>query len=278
MGKDDGKRMGMKQNVGLELNNVYRGDCLVWMPEIKDSSIDMVLTSPPYDKLRTYNDSLDWGEHVWKPVAKDLFRVVKNGGIIVWVVRDSTVSGGKTGTSFRQALYFQEIGFNIHDVMIWEKQTFTDTGSLKVRYGNVFEFMFVFVKGKIQTFNPIKDRENKEYGRKKHGTVRQTDGTVKPISSIGKKIPKFGQRFNVWKINTEVSNRNRFHPAQFPEALARDHILSWSNQGDVVLDPFAGSGTVGKMAKILKRNYILIEKDDEYARIAIDRIDGIGKV
>jgi len=191
---------------------------------------------------------------------------------VVWIVGDATVKGSETGTSFRQALYFMECGFNLHDTMIWKKQTFTDTGSLKTRYGSVFEYMFVLSKNKIKSFNAIKDRKNKKPFAKKHGTVRQKDGSFKPISNIGKLIGEYGQRFNVWEINTEVSNSKRCHPAQFPEQLAHDHIISWSNEGDTVLDCFLGSGTTGKMAKQLNRNFIGIEISQEYLDIAKERI------
>ena len=251
------------------------GDCLERMKEIPDGSVDLTVTSPPYDNLRTYNNTLDWGEHVWKPVLQELFRVTKDGGVVVWIVNDATIKGSETGTSFRQALYFKECGFNLHDTMIWEKQTFTATGALKTRYAQVFEYMFVFTKGKVKTFNPIKDRLTKGK-RKKHGTVRQSDGTTKKQSSIGKVYSeKEAQRFNVWKINTECSNNNRFHPAQFPEQLANDHIISWSNEGDTVLDCFMGSGTTGKMAKLNNRKFIGIEKDETYFKIAQDRIAAI---
>ena len=245
------------------------GDCLEKMKDIPDGSVDLVVTSPPYDNLRTYNGyTFDF-----EGIAKELFRVIKQGGVIVWVVGDATIKGSESGTSFKQALYFKECGFNLHDTMIWKKQTFTDTGSLRVRYGGVFEYMFILCKGKIKTFNPLKDRKNKLPGKKKHGTVRQSDGSLKPISSIGKKIGEYGQRFNVWEINTEVSNSKRKHPAQFPEQLAEDHIISWSNEGDVVFDPFTGSGTTGKMAKLNNRNFIGIEISEEYLNIAKERIN-----
>ena len=127
--------------------NLMLGDCLERMKEIPDGSVDLTVTSPPYDNLRTYNNSLDWGEHVWKPVLQELLRVTKKGGVVVWIVGDATIKGSETGTSFRQALYAKEIGFNLHDTMIWNKPTFTATGALKVRYAQVFEYMFVFSKG-----------------------------------------------------------------------------------------------------------------------------------
>jgi DNA modification methylase len=249
-------------------NKVIQGDCLEVMKDIPDKSIDMILTSPPYDNLRDYKGyTFDF-----EGIAKEIYRVLKDGGVVVWVVGDATIKGSETGTSFKQALYFKECGFNLHDTMIWHKQTFTDTGSLRVRYGGVFEYMFVLSKGSTKTFNPIKDRINKTAGRKKSGTVRQIDGSTKPISSKGKTYSVNGQRFNVWKVNTEVSNARRVHPAMFPEQLAHDHIISWSNEGDTILDPMAGSGTTLKMAKKNNRNYIGIEISPEYIDIINKRL------
>jgi len=243
------------------------------MKEIEDGSVDLTVTSPPYDGLRKYKNSLEWGPHVWTYALESLLRITKDGGVVVWIVSDATRDGSESGTSFEQALFAREIGFNLHDTMIWRKQTFTDTGSLRVRYGGVFEYMFVFSKGKPKTFNPIKDRETKG-PRKKHGTVRQSDGTTKKQSSIGKVYSnKLAQRFNVWDINTECSNRLRCHPAQFPEQIANDHIVSWSNEGDTVFDPFMGSGTTGKMAVLNGRKFIGIEKVEDYFNIAKTRIE-----
>lgn len=252
---------------------LVQGDCLEKIKDQGDATIDLTVTSPPYDKLRTYNGSLDWGEHVWKPLLKEMFRVTKVGGVIVWVVGDATVKGTETGTSFKQALYAVECGFNLHDTMIWNKGNFTAVGALKTRYAPVFEYMFVFTKGVPKTFNPIKDRINKKYGVKYTQTVRQADGTTKDGCGKGKKtIKKFGQRHNIWLIRPEMSNSKRCHPAQFPEQLVYDHIISWSNPGDMVFDPFMGSGTTGVVAKTLNRKFIGIEKDPKYFQIAKKRI------
>jgi len=262
---EDGKRYNMR---------LINGDCLKEMDKLIQEGVrvDMVLTSPPYDNLRDYGkDFTGWGEHIWKPCLDKIFTILKDGGVCVWVVNDATIKGSETGTSFKQALYWMEIGGNLHDTMIWEKPIFTATGALKVRYAQVFEYMFIFVKGKIKTFNPIKDRKNKSFGAVKCGTVRQANGSMKGISSKGKPIAEYGQRYNVWKMNTE--NNNIFkHPAPFPEVLAKDHILSWSNKNDTILDPFMGSGTTGKMCKVLNRNFIGIELDDGYFQVAKERI------
>jgi len=256
--------------------NLMLGDCLERMKEIPDGSVDLTVTSPPYDNLRNYNNSLDWGEHVWKPVLEELFRVTKRGGVVVWIVNDATIKGSETGTSFRQALYAKEIGFNLHDTMIWNKGNFTAVGALKTSYCPVFEYMFIFSKKKPKTFNPIKDRKNKRFGDKYHQTVRQADGTTKDGHGKGKKrIAEYGQRHNIWLNYPEKSNTKRCHPAQYPENLVKDHIMTWSNEGDVVLDSFMGSGTTGVACKNLNRKFIGIEKDETYFKIAQDRIAAI---
>jgi site-specific DNA-methyltransferase (adenine-specific) len=252
---------------------LIQGDCLQEIKSLGDATVDLTVTSPPYDKLRTYDGSLDWGEHVWKPILREIYRVTKPGGVVVWVVGDATVKGTETGTSFKQALYAMESGFRLHDTMIWNKGNFTAVGALQTRYAPVFEYMFVLTKDKPKTFNPIKDRPNKHYGTKYHQTVRQADGTTKEGCGKGKKtIKKFGQRHNVWLLRPEMSNTKRCHPAQFPEKLAHDHIISWSNAGDTVFDPFMGSGTTGVVAKTLGRNFIGIEKVPKYFLIAQNRI------
>jgi len=251
------------------------GDCLEKMLDIPDGSVDLTVTSPPYNNLRTYNGNNDqWGEHVWKAVLQELYRLTKQGGVVVWVVGDATIKGSETGTSFKQALWAMDCGFNLHDTMIWNKGNFTAVGALKTRYAPVFEYMFIFSKGKPGTFNPIRDRRNKHYGDKYHQTVRQADGSTKDGHGKGRKrIGEFGQRHNIWLLPPENSNSKRCHPAQYPEHLAEDHIISWSNEGDIVLDPFMGSGTTGVICKKLNRRFIGIELDEQYFEIAQKRIN-----
>ena len=254
----------------MEINKIYNENCLNTMSRMQDNFIDLTVTSPPYDNLRTYNDNIDksWGEHVWKPILKELYRVTKEGGVVVWVVGDATINGSETGTSFKQALYAIECGFNLHDTMIWNKGGFTAVGALKTRYAQVFEYMFIFVKGKLKTFNPLKDRLNKEQTGIFSKNKRLPNGSIKKVVKYGKRN-KYGQRFNIWKLaNTDRSN----HPAIFPEKLAHDHIISWSNEGDLVYDPFMGSGTTAKMAKFNKRNYIGSEISEEYVKLTNRRI------
>jgi site-specific DNA-methyltransferase (adenine-specific) len=254
---------------------LYHGDCLDIMPiKVPDKSVDLTVTSPPYDNLRTYNNSLEWGEHIWKPIIKELYRITKSGGVVVWVVGDATIKGSETGTSFRQALHFMDCGFNLHDTMIWSKPSFTAVGALKTRYAQTFEYMFVFSKGKIKTFNALKDRKTTSRSKDKHGMIRQKDGGFRPMSNRGKQYGEFGIRYNVWDMPPVMSNIERKgHPAQFPEQLAQDHIISWSNENDIVFDPFLGSGTTGKMAILNNRNFIGIEKDETYFNIAKNRIE-----
>lgn len=251
----------------IELHN---GDCLDVMAGLEAGSVDLTVTSPPYDNLRTYNGSLnDWTVDKWKAIIAELYRVTKDGGVVVWVVADATIKGSETGTSFRQALHAMECGFRLHDTMIYAKPNFSAVGALKTRYAPVFEFMFVWSKGAPKAFNPLKDRKAKTAGKAKSGTVRQRDGTTKRMSNEGWIQPECGQRYNIWEISPQTQPG---HPAPFPEALARDHILSWSNPGDTVLDPFLGSGTTGKMAVTLCRHFIGIERDTDYFAIARERI------
>jgi DNA modification methylase len=238
------------------------------MSKMPSNYVDLVVTSPPYDNLRDYKGY----SFEFEKIAKELYRVVKDGGVVVWVVSDGTVNGSETGTSFKQALYFKEIGFNIHDTMIWQKPSFNSVGDLQTRYAPVFEYMFVFSKGKPKAFNPIKDKKNINFGVKMHGTKRLANGDFKPISSNNKMITEYGVRYNIWQINAEMTNNNRLHPAVFPEQLAYDHIISWSNENDIVYDPFTGSGTTCKMAHYSRRNYIGSEISKEYCEIAEQRL------
>ena len=245
----------------LEINKCYNENCLDTMARIPDGFIGLTVTSPPYDNLRTYNGySFDF-----EVVAKELWRITKQGGVVVWVVGDATIKGSETGTSFRQALYFKEIGFNI-ETMIWEK---TGSGCLgsNLFYGQNFEFMFILTKGKPKTTNLICDRENKV----KSGTVKVNSSlnqSGKGTTRIIERKP-FGKRNNIWRFDTQKGSE---HPAPFPEQLANDHIISWSNEGDLVYDPFMGSGTTAKMAILNKRNWIGSEISDEYCKIIERRI------
>jgi len=249
------------------------GDCIEKMKDIPDNSIDMVMTSPPYDNLRDYGkDFTGWGEHIWKPVLEGIFRVLKDGGVCVWVVGDATINGSETGTSFRQALYWMEIGGKLYDTMIWNKNNCSSVGSMR-RYENTFEYMFILSKGTPITTNIIKDKPNIRAGELQYGSIRQKDGVVRKTSQYGKRvIAEFGRRQNVWTIFPAKSSKERLHPAPFPEVLAKDHILSWSNENDIILDPFMGSGTTGIACHELGREFIGIELDEGYFKIAQTRI------
>ena len=260
----------------MEINRIYNMDCLDGMRMLPDNSIDLTVTSPPYDNLRTYN-GFSWD---FESVAKELYRVSKQGGIVVWIVGDSTVKGSETCTSFKQALFFKEVGFNLHDTMIYEKPPRGAVGNNR-GYWQSFEYMFVFSKGKPKTINLIKDRKNSEVRSGDKGTKRLQDGTLKHISRSG--YGEFGRRTNIWRygIGKGQSTKDDVafkHPAMFPEKLAKDHIISWSNEGDIVLDPFMGSGTTAKMALLNNRQYIGFELSEEYCEIANARIAEVEKL
>ena len=245
------------------LGKLYHGSCEDIMPELEQ--VDLTVTSPPYGKLRDYHGYT----FNFKAIANQLYRITKDGGVIVWVVGDETINGSESGESFRQALYFKEIGFNLHDTMIYQKHNFSNPSN--TRYHQIFEFVFVLSKKCPKTFNPIKDRKNIEadkIGSWGKNTVRQKNGSFK----INKKKVNsgHGMRYNIWRIKTEM---NPLHPAQFPEALAQDHIISWSNPNDIILDPMAGSGTVPKMCERLNRRWVACESSEEYCELSAKRIE-----
>jgi site-specific DNA-methyltransferase (adenine-specific) len=244
------------------------------MSRMPDFFIDLTITSPPYDNLRDYKGY----NFSFKEIAKELFRVTKNGGVIVWVVGDSVINGSESGNSFRQALFFMECGFRLHDTMIYSKTPSYPAAKGDKRYSQSFEYMFILSKGEPMHVNLLKDRKNKWGGSQSWGNTseRKKDGTIKIREKIN--VQDFGYRFNNWEYSTGKGNSSNDeiafkHPAIFPEKLAEDHILSWSNEGDLIYDCFGGSGTVAKMAHKWKRNWILSEISAEYVEIAKKRIN-----
>ena len=250
----------------MKLNTIYNESNIDTMARMPDNFINLTVTSPPYDGLRTYNGY----SFSFEDIAKELFRITKQGGVVVWIVGDATINGSETGTSFKQALYFKEIGFNLHDTMIFQKSSPPIIPTVK-RYQPNFEYMFILTKGKIKTFNPIRveklytdNRTEKNWHRKKN-----SDFVFGKRNKTNDKIKN-----NVWHYAVSGGNLTKDkinHPAMFPEKLASDHIISWSNESDLVYDPFMGSGTTAKMANKLKRNWIGSEISKEYCEIAKKR-------
>lgn len=248
----------------MTINKIHNENCLETMARMPNDFIDLTVTSPPYDNLRTYNGySFDF-----ESIAQELFRVTKQGGVVVWVVGDATIRGSESGTSFKQALYFKEIGFNLHDTMIWHKKNTFNFGSNNC-YKQIFEYMFVFSKGKPKALNLIKDINTKQGGKEVKGARKNKDGSRDIVPNFI--VSDFKKRDNVWSINT--TNTSFKHPAVFPEQLANDHIISWSNKNDLVYDCFMGSGTTAKMALLNDRNYIGSEISKEYVEIANKRLE-----
>lgn len=247
---------------------IFNNDCCDVMRYMTENNIkfDMCVTSPPYDQLREYNNSSTWNFEKFQEIANLLFKTVNDGGIIVWVVGDACINGGETLTSLKQALYFQEIGFKCHDTMIYEKNSSSfpakRTGK---RYTQIFEYMFVFTKGKIKTGNLLCDKKNKWAGYTNFGNNTQydKDGTLKQTEDI-KPVPEYSPRNNIWKYTTGFNVNTGKHPAVFPYQLAVDNILSWSNEGDLIFDPFLGSGTTCAAAIANNRRFIGCEIDSNY--------------
>jgi len=258
-------------------NKIIQGNHLDVLKRYPDDTFDMSITSPPYDKLRTYEGY----DFKFEPLAHELYRTLKPGGVLVWVVNDSTVNGSETLTSAKQKIFFrEECGFNIHDTMFYEKNgaAFPE----QKRYYQVIEYMVILSKGKPLTLHLLKDRKNRwEKGKwSQKASKREKDGTLTfrtvPIT------PKFGIRFNLWRYSTgagyhDTDGLSSQHPATFPEKLAEDHILSWSNPGDVILDPMCGSGTTCKMAAKHQRQYIGIDISEKYCELARERLDRFTK-
>lgn len=256
---------------------LIHGDCIEEMQKLIDDGVqvDLTVTSPPYDNLRNYNNSLNWDFDVFKQVANKLYNITTDGGVVVWIVNDATINGSETGTSFKQALYFKEIGFRLHDTMIYKKTgiPFPEIN----RYYPCFEYMFVLSKGKPKTYNLIQDKHNTSKGQLISNTERQVDGSMKQSSGRkkGRRMKEKGVRTNIWEYKTgSNSSKNPIafqHPATFPLELAKDHIISWSNEGDLVLDCFMGSGTTGVACQELNREFIGIEIEEKYYNIAKER-------
>lgn len=263
----------MSEKIGpYELDSIYTGECSRLMASLPDGCIDLTVTSPPYDNLRTYNGYV----FNFEAIAQQLWRVTKAGGAVVWVVGDETKNGSETGTSFRQALYFMGLGFNLHDTMIFHKKPIPSVAIMQKRYEQEFEFMFVFSKGIPGTCNHLREKKLWEDRRITKRAQRNEAGKETTMKT-GKGDDKI--KGNVWRYSVgggHVTN-DKFahaHPAIFPEALARDHILSWSNPGDLVLDPMCGSGTTCKMAKEQGRRWLGFDISAEYVELARLRVEG----
>lgn len=250
----------------IEINKTYNENCIQTMHKMPDNLIDLTVTSPPYDNLRDYKGY----SFPFEEIAKELFRVTKEGGVVVWVVSDATINGNESGTSFKQALYFKEIGFNLHDTMIWTKDGGGAIGSNKC-YTQNFEYMFIFSKGKINTANLIYDKPNGSFGKNKSGIGRRLVNGKHKIENR-KQSTEFSRRNNYWYIAPQKGE----HPAVFPEKLANDHIITWSNENDLIYDPFMGSGTTAKMAILNNRKYIGSEISTDYCKIIETRIKDCG--
>jgi site-specific DNA-methyltransferase (adenine-specific) len=252
---------------------LIQGDCLDVMARLEAGSVDLTVTSPPYDNLRTYNGSLnDWTPAKWKASIAELYRVTKNGGVVVWVVADATINGSETGTSFRQTLHAVKCGFSIHDTMIYHREGPPLSHN---RYEQKFEFMFVWTKGKPSTFNGLREPAIYAGESRASKTMRQDGDHLSSRSAKGV-TAKTRLRGNVWKyaVGYNCSAKDKIahgHPAIFPEALASDHIISWSNPGDTVFDPFLGSGTTGIAALRTGRSFVGVERNKEYFEIALER-------
>jgi site-specific DNA-methyltransferase (adenine-specific) len=270
----------------MEVNKTYNENCLETMGKMPNNFIDCTVTSPPYDDIRNYNnkikglsDEFNGYSFPFEDIVRELYRVTKKGGIVVWVVNDATHNGSETLNSFRQALFFKEVGFRMHDTMIYRK--LNPVPNAGKRYQQMFEYMFVFSKGSPKTTNiSLRERSNKcedkrtyrkkKFSRNQDGEFNENDYFVKEM------VPEY----NIWDFyvgwgNTTKDDVAFEHPAIFPEELVKRHIESWTNEGDLIYDPFMGSGTTSKMSILSKRNYIGSELSEEYCEIEKRRLSQI---
>lgn len=251
---------------------ILLGDAAEVLKDFNDNCIDLTVTSPPYDNLRFYKGNSEFN---FEEIAKQLFRITKIGGVVIWVVGDATVNHNESGTSFKQALHFKKIGFKLNDTMILQTKGFSIPSSKAMgRYHQVFQYIFVLSKEYVKTFNPLIDRKNKKFGQINIRKKRTNKDQLKHWSSK-MIVSEYGMRFNVWLTNTgssHTSDDGIIHPAMMVEDVARDLILSWSNEGDLILDPFAGSGTTLKAAHQLNRKWIGIEINPDYVQLAKKRL------
>ena len=269
------------------INQVFRGDSSDILSEIEDNSVDMIITSPPYDKLRNYGNTLNsWNEEKFKCIATHLSRVLKEGGIIVWNVNDAVENGSRTCTSFRQVLFFvEECGLKLNDTMIWQK--LNPMPQVKqCRYSDCFEYMFVFSKGKPKTFNPIKV-PCKSAGKNYNSTGKNIGGEngrrelnyIVNSEKVKNNIWEYGVASNKKTMEIEIDGEKIEvrHPAVFPIEMVIDHIKSWTNEGDIVLDPFMGSGTVAMASILTNRKYVGIELNEHYHMLCMKNISDLTK-
>ena len=252
------------------INKIINGNCVEIMKSLEENSIDLTVTSPPYDNLRNYKGYV----FPFEEIAQQLFKVTKDGGIVVWVVSDATINGCETGTSFKQALYFKEIGFNLHDTMIFQKAN-PIPQIYRKRYNNEFEYMFVFSKGNVKTHNPIMV-DCLHAGLELNGTTyKNYSKDEQKREKKANPVKKQKIKGNIWEyvVGKKAEDQEaKGHPAPFPCALARDHIYSWTNKDDIVLDPLCGSGTTCVSALQLGRNYIGIDISKQYCEMTEKRI------
>ena len=266
----------------LFINQIICGDCVDNLKKIDDSSVDLVVTSPPYGKIRNYESGYSFD---FTSLSKELFRVVKDGAVVAWIRNDTVENGSKTGETFKQTLGFMDVGFLLYDVMIWEKSGVSYPA--KNRYTQIHEYIILLSKGKVTTLNFIEDVPKLWEGSWGKLRTRNQDGTLtdRNLENEGKAksgrddTGKYGykKRTTIWKVNNGHGFNTkdkiaRDHPAIFPESLCKDIIITWSDEGSLVLDPMCGSGTTCKMAKLLNRNYIGIDISDSYCEIAKQRI------
>ena len=256
----------------IQVNKIICEDNITYLKTLPDECIDFVITSPPYDALRDYNGyKLDL-----HGLGVELLRVLKDGGICVMVIQDSTRDFAKSLTSFRTIVdWCDNIGFRLFECNIYNRQG-TEGAWWKKRFRVDHEYMPIFLKGKRPQYF---DKENikipSKHGgkimtganiRTKNGQTGSRKVKINPTKCPGT-VMTFG---NTCGGESKLKSK---HPAVFPNMLAYDMIECFCPEDGTVLDPFNGSGTTTLAAKCLGRNYIGIDVSEEYNKIARERLE-----
>ena len=232
-------------------NSIVLGDCVEGMRSLPPDLVPCTVASPPYGALRHYH-----GNHQFdfEAAAAELWRITRPGGVVCWVVREEVVDGSESGEASEQRLFFRDLGFRLHQTIVMER--YGSRARSPGRYGESLEYAFILAKGKPATVRLLRDRRNKTAGKLVTATHRYPDGSYRVQRY---EVDEWGYRKAVWYfaqgMHVATDPVARLHQAPMPEAMAEDLILSYSREGDLIFDPFAGVATTAKMALLNHRNY-----------------------
>ncbi len=268
-------------NIKTDEINLYQGDCLELLTMMDDSSVDLIVTSPPYadQRKRTYggiapDKYVDW----FSPIAEQLLRVLKPSGSFVLNIKEKVVNGERHTYVLELILKMRELGWLWTEEYIWHKKN-SFPGKWPNRFRDSWERCLHFTKNrKFAMYQeavmvPVGDWKNERLKKLSSRDMMRDESRVG--SGFGKNISNWQGRemaypTNVLHMATECGNKG--HSAAFPEVLPEWFIRLFTTEGDVVLDPFAGSGTTLVAASRLSRKSVGFELLDEHCQVAKERL------